>query len=141
MKVTTRLEVAIGHRLLGYVGKCASLHGHNYVFEVSTSGKPSADLGIVVDFTVLKARLKEILAPFDHAVMLKQGDPIADSLKTEKLVLLSVNPTAENLASLVFGKLIDFNLPPASVVVRETEDGWAEATSVDRTVRITAVQG
>lgn len=139
MNVTVRHEVSIGHRLLGYDGKCAFLHGHNYVFEISVSGSPNS-LGLVVDFKELKQTLKDILEPFDHSMVLHQDDPAAETLRTERLVLLSVNPTAENLASFVYGKLIDQNLPPARVIVRETEDGWAEATAVDRSVRITAVQ-
>ena len=139
MNVTTRLEVAIGHRLLGYDGKCSHIHGHNYVFEVSLSGK-AGPLGMVIDFKDLKKVLREILEPFDHALVLHEEDPVSDFLQSEKSVLLSVNPTAETFASLVFGKLIDRNMPPCRVVVRETEDGWAEATGVDRSVKIKAVQ-
>lgn len=136
MIVTTRLEVAIGHRLFAYEGKCASIHGHNYIFKVSVNGKPN-NLGIVVDFKDLKRDLKEILDPFDHALVLHRLDPISDVLMTEKLVLLSGNPTAENFASLVFNKLVDKGYSPAEVLVQETEDGWAQAISVDRTIRMT----
>lgn len=139
MIVTSKVEVSIGHRLLGYEGKCAHIHGHNYVFEVSVTGKPN-HLGLVIDFKDLKKAVKDILEPFDHALVLHEEDPVADILRMEKLVLLSVNPTAENFASLVYGKLVDRNIPPHAVVVRETEDGWACATAVDRSVRIKAVQ-
>jgi len=139
MNVTTKLEVSMGHRLLGYDGNCAYLHGHNYIVEVTVGGKPDG-IGIVVDFKVLRKALKEIFEPFDHAMVLHQQDPVAAMLPTERLVLLTVNPTAENIASLVFGKLIDRNFSPIRVVVRETSDGWAEATVVDRQVRIAAVQ-
>lgn len=139
MNVTTRIERAIGHRLLGYNGKCSNVHGHNYVFEVSVNGKPNS-LGMVVDFTILKDALRSILEPFDHALVLQKDDPLAEVLKTEKLVLLSVNPTAEHLASFVYGKLLDRGYSPARVVVRETEDGWAVAEAVDRSVRLAAVQ-
>lgn len=139
MNVTVRTSLSIGHRILGYDGKCAWIHGHNYVFEVTVAGKPN-HLGIVVDFKDLKSTMKNILEPFDHALVLHQEDPAAEVLKQEKLVLLSVNPTAENLASLIWNKLVDFQMSPVSVVVRETEDGWAEAVAPDRGVRIAAVQ-
>jgi len=139
MIITSRVEVAIGHRLLGYIGKCAFIHGHNYTFEISIQGNTDA-LGLVVDFKDLKKDIKEILKPFDHALVLHREDPLAELLPTEKVVLLSVNPTAENFASLLYGSLIDRNYSPSTVIVRETEDGWAEAIAVDRKVRIVSIQ-
>jgi 6-pyruvoyltetrahydropterin/6-carboxytetrahydropterin synthase len=131
--------MSIGHRLLGHAGKCAHVHGHNYIFEVSIQGNVN-EIGLVIDFADLKRVMKQILEPFDHALVLHEKDPLAEVLRTEKLVLLSVNPSAEHFASLLFGKLIDFNVAPSSVRVQETEDGWALAEKVDRTVRIKAVQ-
>jgi 6-pyruvoyltetrahydropterin/6-carboxytetrahydropterin synthase len=139
MNVTTKVEVAIGHRLLGYEGKCGHIHGHNYVFEITVQGNPDG-LGMVYDFKDLKKSLREILDPFDHALVLHHEDPAGELLPMEKLVLLSVNPTAENFASLVYGKLVDRNYAPARVVVKETEDGWAEAIGVDRSVRVRVIQ-
>lgn len=139
MNVTTRVEISMGHRLLGYDGKCAYLHGHNYIVEVSVAGKPN-HLGIVVDFKDLRAALKEILEPFDHSMVLHVDDPVAEVLKQERLVLLSQNPTAENFASLIWNKLIDRQFSPVLVTVHETRDGWATAVAPDRSVRIQAVQ-
>jgi 6-pyruvoyltetrahydropterin/6-carboxytetrahydropterin synthase len=139
MIATVRLQRSIGHRLLGYSGKCAFIHGHNYDFEVSVVGNPN-HLGLVVDFTDLKKHLREILDPFDHALVLHEDDPVAELLKQEKLVLLSCNPSAENLASHIFNKLLDRGHNVNRVVVRETEDGFAEATAVDRGVRVRAIQ-
>lgn len=139
MNVTIRREISMAHRLLGYDGLCAFIHGHNYIFEITVTGKPNP-LGLVIDFKALRKTLDEILEPFDHSLVLHHEDPVAEVLRMERLVLLSVNPTAENLASLVYGKLVDRNLPPARVIVRETENGWAEATAVAREVRIKAVQ-
>lgn len=139
MNVTCSIEMSIGHRLLGYEGKCAFLHGHNYLFEVTVTGKPDS-LGLVVDFRDLKRFLKDVLSPFDHAMVLHHEDPACEILSSDKLVMLSVNPTAENLASFLFNKLIDNGFAPVSTVVRETSDGWATATTVDRQVRIMGVQ-
>lgn len=127
MTITTRVEVAIGHRLWQYVGKCAHLHGHNYQVSVTLSGEPNA-LGMVVDFSDVKKALKEILAPFDHAMVLHQDDPFVPLLKQEhaKLVTLTENPTAENFASLFFSLLSErFPEQVERVKVQETEDGWA----------------
>jgi 6-pyruvoyltetrahydropterin/6-carboxytetrahydropterin synthase len=135
MEVTVQREVPMGHRLYGYDGLCAFLHGHNYLFEVTIAGKPN-DLGLVVDFKDLKNRLDEILVRFDHSMVLHEFDPSAKTLMAERVVLLTANPSAENLASLVFNALLDAGMPPTRVRVRETTDGWADATAVDRKVRI-----
>ena len=132
--ITTKREVPIGHRLLGYEGRCAYLHGHNYTFEVSVTGKPDA-IGLVVDFKDVKKALDKILDLLDHSMVLQKTDPALEVLSLERIVVLSVNPSAENLASLVFNGMAQlFNV--TSIVVRETEDGWARGTAVDPSVFI-----
>jgi 6-pyruvoyltetrahydropterin/6-carboxytetrahydropterin synthase len=132
--ITTKREVPIGHRLLGYNGRCAYLHGHNYVFEVSITGQPD-DLGLVVDFKDVKRVMDGVLDLFDHSMVLREGDPALEVLSLERVVVLSVNPSAENFASLVFNEL-STRFSVTSVVVRETEDGWARATKVDPSVKV-----
>lgn len=139
MIVTVKREVPMGHRLLGYDGRCAYLHGHNYTIEASVTGKPDG-LGLVVDFSVLKKQLDAYLDKFDHSLILHEDDPVAEILRMERMVLLTVNPSAENLASLVFNHLVDLGYSPATVRIQETHNGWAVANAVDRGVRIKAVQ-
>lgn len=136
--VTKEVKYSIGHRLHRYVGLCANLHGHNYTIQATVEGNPDL-LGLVIDFKDLKGILHSILEPFDHAMVLHVDDPLAQNLPG-RLVLLSVNPTAENLASLIFNRLRDEGVSQViRVVVRETDTGWAEATKVDRSVRIMGV--
>ena len=128
MDVTASLEVAMGHRLLDYVGKCASPHGHNYRISVTLTGKLD-NRGMVVDFKDVRSALKEVLEPFDHSMVLRWDDPLVSSLRedpTARLVLLSANPTAENLARLLFSLVADtYPLSVAAVHVQETEGGAA----------------
>lgn len=57
---------AAAHRLVGYKGKCEELHGHNFAVEVCVAGNELQDDGMLIDFTVLKQHLGEVLDVLDH---------------------------------------------------------------------------
>lgn len=52
------------HSLPGHP-TCGRPHGHTYTVEAVVEGEPVN--GIVIDFSELKAGLREVLAEFDHA--------------------------------------------------------------------------
>ena len=137
MDISISIELCMGHRLYGYQGKCANLHGHNYNIEFWVNGNPSEDLGLVVDFGDLKSTIKGILDDFDHAMVLMDGDPFEEHLKSEisKHVIINVNPSAENLSSLWYNLCRNEGVRVSKVVVRETSDSCAVAERVDRSVR------
>ena len=83
------------HHLRGYEGDCAKLHGHNWVVEVHIQCKKLNDIGIGVDFRDVKRAVKNILSRLDHSV-LKELPEFAD-----------MNPSSENIAAYVYGKLND----------------------------------
>ena len=92
LKVEGAFEAA--HNLNGYPGKCAHLHGHNWVVEAVVKGRELDELGMLVDFKDIKQTLKDILERFDHHY-LNELAPFKDG----------VNPTAENLARIIFEEL------------------------------------
>ena len=92
LKVEGAFEAA--HRVAGYPGKCDRLHGHNWVVEALVQGRQLDELGMLVDFKAIKKALQEVLEPFDHRY-LNELEPFNGGL----------NPTAENLARLIFEKL------------------------------------
>jgi len=92
LKVEGAFEAA--HNLNGYPGKCARLHGHNWVVEAVVKGRELDELGMLVDFKDIKQTLKDILERFDHHY-LNELAPFKDG----------VNPTAENLARIIFEEL------------------------------------
>ncbi|MBP1748234.1 MAG: queuosine biosynthesis protein QueD [Deltaproteobacteria bacterium] len=57
---------AAAHRLVGYKGKCEELHGHNFTVEVGVAGEQLQDDGMLIDFTIIKGHLHEILDSLDH---------------------------------------------------------------------------
>lgn len=49
--------------------KCSRLHGHSYIVRLRLEGDIGAD-GMIMDFVVLKKKLKEMIDGMDHAVLL-----------------------------------------------------------------------
>ena len=82
------------HKIKDYPGKCARLHGHNWVVEAVVKGEELDELGMLTDFKTVKKALNETLERFDHRY-LNELEPFASG----------VNPTAENLARIIFEEL------------------------------------
>ena len=55
--VTREIHFCYGHRLLNYPGKCRNLHGHNGIAVITLESDSLDDLGMVVDFSLLKASI------------------------------------------------------------------------------------
>ena len=112
--VCKTLTTETAHRLMDYVGKCASIHGHSYKWEV-TAALDSRDThanGISIDFGDLKAAMRAVIYdPFDHALVLSIDAPLGPALQPpylmasaadgtrQKIVAFPWNPTAEKFAS------------------------------------------
>ena len=94
LKVEGAFEAA--HQLPDYPGKCARLHGHNWVVEAVVNGRELDKLGMLVDFKTVKKALNNVLDRYDHRFL-------------NELVPFNtgVNPTAENLARIIFTELED----------------------------------
>ena len=94
LKVEGAFEAA--HHLPDYPGKCARLHGHNWVVETVVKGRELDKLGMLVDFKTVKKALNNVLDRYDHRFL-------------NELVPFNtgVNPTAENLARIIFTELED----------------------------------
>ena len=93
---TLRVEGAFeaAHRVVNYPGKCDRLHGHNWVVEATFQGTQLDELGMLIDFKIAKKALAVILDEFDH-YYLNEFPPFKDG----------VNPTAENLARIIYERL------------------------------------
>jgi 6-pyruvoyltetrahydropterin/6-carboxytetrahydropterin synthase len=99
-------------------GKCANLHGHNYVVEVVVAGEISPATGYVMDLKVLSDVIaRQVIRDVDHR-----------NLNTDVWWLKGRVPTTENLAQ-AFWERIEPELPEGllrSVRVWETDKNWAE---------------
>lgn len=75
-------------------GKCnnPNYHGHNYELVVKITGEPSAETGFVMDLKFLSDLVKEtIIEKLDHK-----------NLNLDVPEFLNLNPTAENIAILIY---------------------------------------
>ncbi len=124
-EVTVEKTFAAGHFLRGYHGKCEHPHGHNYRVRLTLRSEKLDSIGLLYDFSEMKAILKEIAARLDHQMM--NEVPPFDQW----------NPSAENMA-LHFYQEADRRLRErhpengarvASVTVWETDTTTATYTA------------
>ena len=103
MILTLKHHFDAAHRLEFHTGLCRNLHGHRWEVEVEIEGWLDRD-ELLVDF----GDIKKIINRFDHSTILKKcsgNEELISVLKKEndedKLCILDVSPTAENLAYLL----------------------------------------
>ena len=69
MFVSKDFKFDAAHNLVDYHGKCESLHGHTYKLRVTLEGIPKND-GMILDFTILKQKVKEkVVDRLDHSYL------------------------------------------------------------------------
>jgi 6-pyruvoyltetrahydropterin/6-carboxytetrahydropterin synthase len=122
--VTRELTFCYGHRLLDYDGKCRHLHGHNGRAVITLAGDQLDRLGMVVDFSHLKRVVGGwIDQTIDHKLLLHRDDPVLASLRAlgEPVHVMDVNPTAENIARMIFDFALDQGFPVVEVKLWETD--------------------
>lgn len=127
-RVAREIEFCYGHRLLNYDGKCKNLHGHNGKAVIILEGEQLDDRGMLVDFSDIKAQVSSwIDANLDHRMILNYADPVVKFLQQqgEPIYLIDANPTAENIAKLIFDFAKSQNLPVAEVSLWETFKSYA----------------
>ena len=127
-KVTKEIFFCYGHRLLNYAGKCKNLHGHNGKAVVTLEAAGLDALGMVVDFSQIKRLIGVwIDETLDHKMILHRDDPALPELRRlgEPVVVLDVNPTAENIAKLIFDFTRDHGFPIVSCQLWETPHCFA----------------
>ena len=85
-------EFSAAHFLSHYHGKCEKLHGHNYRVRLWLQGDKLDEGGMLVDFTLLKRVLNEVLSLLDHSSL-------------NDLEVFQNDPSAERIAKFVFDKV------------------------------------
>lgn len=127
-QVTREIRFCYGHRLLNYDGKCRHLHGHNGRAVITLQADRLDALGMVVDFSTIKKVVNSwIDQHLDHRMILHKDDPALPFLQkqNEPVFLMDVNPTAENIAKLIFDHALSQGFPVVEVKLWETEDSFA----------------
>ncbi len=127
-RVTRQIDFCYGHRLLFYDGKCKYLHGHNGRAVITMETAELDSRGMVLDFTDIKNVVSRwIDENLDHRMILHRDDPAVPSLKQlgEPLYLVDANPTAENIARLIFDYTLSQGFPIIEAQLWETPNCFA----------------
>lgn len=127
-KITKTIEFCYGHRLMNHKGKCRHLHGHNAVLEVDMEAEALDQNGMVVDFGDVRDAVKGwVDANLDHKMLLCKQDPVVQVLKDlkEPYYLMDENPTAENIAKLIFHQMHKMGFLTSEVRLWETPSSCA----------------
>ena len=130
-KVSKEIHFCYGHRLLDYDGKCAHPHGHNGKIEIELAAQTLDERGMVYDFGDIKNIIQKwVDEELDHRMILKKRDPLVEVLKklNEPYFEMQENPTAENLAKLIFDYAKSKKLPISKVTFWETPTSTATYT-------------
>lgn len=108
---------ATNNRVFGLCNN-PNFHGHNYTLVVKVSGEIDAETGYVMDLKVLNDLIKElVIEPFDH-----------QNLNLDVPEFAQLNPTAENIAKVIFEKLrsrLDTKFD-IQIKLYETENNFVE---------------
>ncbi len=109
-------QFSSAHYLREYQGACENLHGHTWKIEVAVAADGVNDIGLVVDFRDLKARLNSFLERWDHVCL------------NELPEFEGQNPSTENMARWLYTEY-GHGLPEG-VVMRYTRVWESDTASV-----------
>ncbi len=145
ISIMRKVDFCAGHRLMDHEGKCANLHGHNYLIEFHVIADCTDELGRVVDFAVIKKLFKGWIEDhWDHGFLLWDRDHQAiealRQVEPNRIYLLPYNPTAENIARYLLeeigpkllAQIAGYSLSLDKVVVWETPNASATVYSSSR---------
>ena len=126
--VSKDIHFCYGHRLLNHQGKCRHLHGHNAKAVIRLEAEQLDPLGMVCDFSDIGDYVKNwIEQTLDHNMLLHCDDPVLPLLQQagESVYVMQANPTAENIARLIFEYVEAGGFPVVEVAIFETDSALA----------------
>ncbi|MCU7904881.1 MAG: 6-carboxytetrahydropterin synthase [Candidatus Thiodiazotropha sp. (ex Epidulcina cf. delphinae)] len=126
--VIKEIHFCYGHRLLNHQGKCRHLHGHNAKAVIRLESERLDSLGMVCDFSDIGDYVKDwIDQTLDHRMLLHGDDPVLPLLQEagEPVYVMQTNPTAENIARLIFERVEAGGFPVVEVSIHETDSALA----------------
>lgn len=115
-EISVKTHFSAAHHLRGHGGACLNPHGHNWDVRVTLAGNETNDLGMLLDFSLVKAKTLEIMKELDHRDL------------NELAVFKEQNPTSENIARHLFDRLGQELNSPRYRVIR-VEVGETPATT------------
>lgn len=129
--LTKQFRFEAAHQLPNHRGKCARLHGHSYLLEVSVRGlvhpaRGGSDDGMVIDLDEIKHVVQTaVISQVDHYNLNE---------------IMTVPSTAENIAHWVWEQLEQTSPTFSELLWRirlwETASGYVEITRAEREGRL-----
>lgn len=92
--------------------KCGRLHGHTYAVHVKIGGEPD-NKGIILDFSILKNNLRQIVSGLDHRILIP-----------EKNIVVKINKDKNNVKVTTLGK--DYIFPLSDCIFLPIDSTSAE---------------
>ena len=115
-EVMIKREFASAHNLRNYKGSCETLHGHNWKVDIIVETDRLDEIGLALDFNLLKEKTNEIIDGLDH-IYLNEHEAFKEK-----------NPSSENIAKYIFDGLkftLDDGVKVKKVTIWETDDAAA----------------
>jgi len=122
-KVAEIIEFPYGHRLLHYQGACANLHGHNGRAEIIVAADKLDDRSMVADFSTIAGIARGFIeGSLAHRMLLHKDDPLVEVLRAhdQPLFIMESDPTAEEIARLIYERVAALGLDVCEVRLWET---------------------
>jgi 6-pyruvoyltetrahydropterin/6-carboxytetrahydropterin synthase len=118
----TYVDIPFAHRAPFHDGHCALIHGHNWSFEITFIAREADANGFIVDFGKLQPLKENLMAMFDHKLVLNDNDPLA-----EKLIAFTAKWHISNIV-----RLPDCSCEGIAKFVFNLADGWVRLITDDR---------
>ncbi len=120
-EVRVQADFSAAHFLRDYNGKCENLHGHNYKVYAHVCGSRLNEGGMLLDFSKLKAYLRETCKKLDHTNL-------------NDLKVFAQNPSAERIAMYIYDSIVELAKKDGINLLKEFSEkngGLAYLKSVD----------
>jgi len=131
-QIRKKFKFEAAHMLTNaYSKECMNVHGHSYIVEIFLRKEILNNEGMIFDFKKLKEIVKSVIDSWDHALIIESviyNEVPKEQLKNlGKIVCFPCNPTAENMAGILYNEVKrQIGSTLYKVRIHETETGYAE---------------
>lgn len=112
-EIKVQMYFSAAHHLLNYDGDCENQHGHNWLVEAYVKGTELDKSNILIDYKILKRKLKQVLDLLDHKDI--------NELEDFKVV----SPSSEMLSKFIYIKMKEEIPQISKISVWETSTSCA----------------
>ena len=112
MRSQTTFDLQYAHRFYGFKGEAQYLHGHTGTLTIEVEDSVNAGVNMVFPCNEIQKTAWEVLKNFDHALVLRQDDPLLPAILDvyEKQGIKNGHPqtmTVEGMIKMVYALLKD----------------------------------